>query len=201
MATRPYDQRLERLLATAARVFAAKGYHSTTMRDLARATGMSLAGMYHYVEGKDELLFSIQQRCFARVLEGASRAVEGGSDGVDRLERFIRHHVSFFAEHMDEMKVLSHEAESLTPARRAEITHLKRSYVSLLLRLLDALRADGGVRPDPRVAAYALFGMMNWIYNWYDRAGPITPDALAEQFTELYLHGVAPTSSSVTQGG
>lgn len=201
MATRPYDERLERLLTTAARVFAAKGYHSTTMRDLSRATGMSLAGMYHYVQGKDELLFLTQQRCFTRVLDGAERALAAGTDPVDRLERFIRHHIAFFARHMDEMKVLSHEADSLTPKRQAELSRLKRAYVSLLLRVLDELRADGGVPTDPRVAAYALFGMMNWIYNWYDRTGSITPAALAEQFIELYLHGVAPTPSSVTQGG
>lgn len=201
MATAPYDTRLERLLAAAARVFAAKGYHSTTMRDLARATGMSLAGMYHYVSGKDELLFLVQQRCFVQVLEGARRALAEATDTVERLEQFVRHHVTFFAQHMPEMKVLSHEAESLSPPRRAEINRLKRAYVDLLLELLEDVRTDGAVPADPRVAAYALFGMMNWIYTWYDPAKSISPDDLAGQFTRLYLHGVAPASTSVTQGG
>jgi len=68
---RPYDERLDHLLARAAKVFAERGYHSTTMRDLAAASGMSLAGMYYYVKGKEELLSLIEERCFTRVLDGA----------------------------------------------------------------------------------------------------------------------------------
>ena len=97
MTPKTYDQRLDGLLSTAAGVFAAKGYHPTTMRDLSRETGMSLAGMYHYVRGKDELLALVQERCFSQVLEGAQAAVEAARDPSDRLQRFIRHHVTFFA--------------------------------------------------------------------------------------------------------
>src|SRR5438309_686397 len=71
---RPYDERLDHFLSRAAKVFADQGYHSTTMRDLAAATDMSLAGMYYYVRGKEELLFRIQERCFMRGLAGAERA-------------------------------------------------------------------------------------------------------------------------------
>jgi len=193
MAPITYDERLERLLSTAAAVFAAKGFHPTTMRDLSRATGMSLAGMYYYVQGKEELLALIQERCFQRVLEGAQGAVAQARGAQARLESFIRHHVTYFAEHMDEMKVLSHEAEVLSPERQRPINQLKRHYVGLLLDLLgDAFPAPDG-RVDRRAAAYGLFGMMNWIYTWYDPDGAIAPDTLARQFTELFLHGVAPT--------
>ena len=72
---RPYDERLDHFLSRAAKVFADQGYHSTTMRDLAAATDMSLAGMYYYVRGKEELLFRIQERCFMRVLAGAESAL------------------------------------------------------------------------------------------------------------------------------
>src|ERR1041385_9407188 len=96
---RPYDERLDQFLSRAAKVFADQGYHSTTMRDLAAASGMSLAGMYYYVRGKEELLYRIQARCFTRVLAGAE-AVLGGLEDADpgeRLQAFIRHHVGFFA--------------------------------------------------------------------------------------------------------
>jgi AcrR family transcriptional regulator len=190
MPQHSYDERLERLLSTAAEVFAAKGYHSTTMRDLSRATGMSLAGMYYYVQGKDELLAMIQERCFQRVLEGAQEAVAAGAAPVDSLERLIRHHMTFFTEHMAEMKVLSHEADSLTDERQRPINQLKRQYVNLLVELLGEAVPDLGERMDRRVAALALFGMMNWIYTWYKPDGDVAPPALAEQFTELYLHGL-----------
>ena len=64
-----YDKKLEHILRTAARIFAEKSYHSTSMRDILRATGVSLAGLYHYCKSKEELLFLIQDHCFGRVLE------------------------------------------------------------------------------------------------------------------------------------
>ena len=87
---RPYDERLEHLLARAARVFADKGYHCTTMRDLAAASGMSLAGMYYYVRGKEDLLCLIQERCFTEVFAGATQALArlGDADPLERLDAF-----------------------------------------------------------------------------------------------------------------
>jgi TetR/AcrR family transcriptional regulator, cholesterol catabolism regulator len=184
---RPYDERLDHLLAQAARVFAEKGYHSTTMRDLATASGMSLAGMYYYTRGKEDLLALVQERCFTRVLAGAEAAVAVASDPADRLQAFIRHHVTFFARHMAEMKVLSHE-----PARG--VAAIKRRYVDLLERLLkDAAPDEKPV--DRSAAAYVLFGMMNWIYNWYDPAGEIDPRRLADLIAGIFLGGFVETPS------
>ncbi len=197
MVLTSYDQRREQLLHIAASVFAAKGYHCTTMRELARTTGMSLAGMYHYVAGKDELLYLIQQRSFSGVIAGAERAIASGTYPAERIERFIFHHVTFFARHMNEMKVLSHEAGSLSEQRIEGINALKRRYVDMLVGLLRQL--DPPIEDiDPRVAAYALFGMMNWIYTWYDPSGEVSPESLATQYTWLFLNGI---KSQVPHGG
>ncbi|HEY2825300.1 MAG TPA: TetR/AcrR family transcriptional regulator [Gemmatimonadales bacterium] len=189
MRTLPYDARLEHLLASAAKVFAAKGYHATTMRDLARASGMSLAGMYYYVRGMDELLYLIQDRCFTQVLGEAQAALDALDDPAERLREFIHHHITFFSQHRAEMKVLSHEAQSLSRARLTGITALKRRYVNLLLGLIEQAEPEAEL-PQRTAAAYALFGMMNWIYTWYDPAGPIAPPALAEQFAQIFLQGL-----------
>jgi TetR/AcrR family transcriptional regulator, cholesterol catabolism regulator len=196
---RPYDERLDHLLTQAARVFAERGYHPTTMRDLAARSGMSLAGMYYYVRGKEELLFLIQERCFTRVLDGAKAAVQGPDDPVERLQAFIRHHVGFFAAHMAEMKVLSHEANALTGDAKRRVNTIKRRYVDLLEGLLkDAAPEERPV--DRSAAAYALFGMMNWIYNWYDPAGELDPQRLAELLARLFLDGFVEARSTI-QGG
>src|ERR1700704_6449036 len=178
---RPSDGRLDHFLSRAAKVFADQGYHSTTMRDLAAATDMSLAGMYYYVRGKEELLFRIQERCFIRVLAGAERALEGLDDAEpgERLQAFVRHHVTFFAAHMAEMKVLSHEANSLTGDLKRRVNLVKRRYVDLLEGLLRETATDE-TPAERSAAAYILFGMMNWIYNWYDPAGALDPERLAD---------------------
>ena len=198
---RPYDERLDHFLSRAAKLFADQGYHSTTMRDLAAATDMSLAGMYYYVRGKEELLFRIQERCFMRVLAGAQRALValGDADPGERLQAFIQHHVTFFAAHMAEMKVLSHEATSLTGERQRKVNAIKRRYVDLLEGLLkDAAPEEPAL--ERSAASYMLFGMMNWIYNWYDPAGAIDPDRLAELIARTFIGGFAEARSTVHGG-
>lgn len=184
-----YDARRDRLLRTAARVFASHGFAGTSMRDLSREAAMSLAGMYYYVRGKDDLLFQIQKSCFERVAAGAVAAVRSEPSAEGRLAAFIRHHVTFFATHMDEMKVLAHEAESLTGPILEEVRRLKRGYVNQLLELLAALDGQAGDPPSRHVAAYTLFGMMNWIYTWYSPGGPVGAGELAETITRLFLNG------------
>ncbi len=196
---RPYDQRLEHLLNQAAKVFAEAGYHSTSMRDLAAASGMSLAGMYYYVRSKEDLLALIQERCFTGVLDGARACLEPLSDPQDRLQAFIRHHVTFFTAHMSEMKVLSHEANVLAGDPRRKVNQIKRRYVDLLESLLREAAPDE--RPvDRSAAAYALFGMMNWIYNWYDPAGEIDPERLAGLIARIFLGGFAEARTTVHGG-
>ena len=184
-----YDERRDQLLQAAARVFAEGGYDRTSMRDLSRASRMSLAGMYYYVKGKEDLLFQIQKSCFERVYAGGQAAVAREAQPEHRLEAFIRHHVTFFVGHMNEMKVLAHEAESLRGELLDEIRRLKRQYVNLLLELLAALDGQGGDPVQRHVAAYTLFGMMNWIYTWYRPGGAVGVDELATLITRLFLNG------------
>ena len=197
-----YEERLQHLLSSAAIVFADKGFHPTTMRDLAQSSGMSLAGMYYYVRSKDDLLHRIQDGVFAQVIAGARRVTSDASlPPEERLRRFIRHHVTFFAAHMAEMKVLSHEAGSLTGEHLDAINRLKRDYVGLLRGLLASVRRQAVSDAEVGVAAYALFGMMNWIYTWYDPDGPVGPDRLAEQLAEIALRGAAQASADATAYG
>lgn len=185
----PSDARLDHLLQTAARVFAQAGYHSTSMRDLAAASGMSLAGMYYYVRGKEEVLALVQERCFDRVMDGALAALRDLEEPVARLRAFVRHHVLFFVAHMAEMKVLSHEADSLTGPAAQGLRSRKKAYAALLGDLVGDLRPH----PAPReraVAAYAVFGMLNWIYTWYRPGGAVTPEELADQLAELALRSL-----------
>src|SRR5947209_5213656 len=88
-----HDQKLEFILRTAARIFAEKSYHSTSMRDISRATGMSLSGLYHYCKSKEELLFLIQDNCFGRVLERLEERLPEVVDPVSKLRIFIENHL------------------------------------------------------------------------------------------------------------
>jgi AcrR family transcriptional regulator len=189
-----YDQKLEFILRTAARIFAEKSYHSTSMRDISRATNVSLAGLYHYCKSKEELLFLIQDNCFGRVLERLEQRLEGVSDPVTKLGIFIENHLSFFAANMAEMKVLSHEAESLGGDLYTHVSTRKDKYTKLARQILrEVQETQQSQQPiDLTVATYALFGMMNWIYNWYDPQGKLNVSDLASNVMRLYVNGFVP---------
>lgn len=189
-----YDQKLEFILRTAARIFAEKNYHSTSMRDISRETNVSLAGLYHYCKSKEELLFLIQDNCFGRVLERLEQRLEGVEDPITKLGIFIENHLSFFAANMSEMKVLSHEAESLRGDLYTHVSTRKDKYTKLARQILREVQ-DAQQSKDPidlTVATYALFGMMNWIYNWYDPQGKLKVSDLAGNVMKLFLNGFVP---------
>ena len=186
-----YDQKLEFILRSAARIFAEKSYHSTSMRDISRATNVSLAGLYHYCKSKEELLFLIQDNCFGRVLERLEQRLLEVDDPVVKLGIFIENHLSFFAANMAEMKVLSHEAESLRGELYTHVSTRKDKYTKLARKILGEVRETQTNKPaiDLTVATYALFGMMNWIYNWYDPQGKLKVSELAQNLLQLFLNG------------
>jgi TetR/AcrR family transcriptional regulator, cholesterol catabolism regulator len=186
-----YDQKLEFILRNAARIFAEKNYHSTTMRDISRATNISLAGLYHYCKSKEELLFLIQDNCFGRVLERLEERLREVDEPSSKLRIFIENHLSFFAANMAEMKVLSHEADSLAGDLHTHVSTKKDKYTKLARRILKELQQEqaDGPQIDLTVATYALFGMMNWIYNWYDPHGKLKVSELVDNVTRLFFHG------------
>src|SRR6185295_6367927 len=154
-----YDQKLEHILRTSARIFAEKSYHSTSMRDISRETSVSLSGLYHYCKSKEELLFLIQDHCFGRVLERVEQRIKGIDDPLTKFHLFIENHLSFFAANMAEMKVLSHEAESLEGEMHAHVSTKKERYAKLARKILREIQKQtpGGAGADLTVATYALF--------------------------------------------
>jgi AcrR family transcriptional regulator len=187
-----YDQKLEFILRTSARIFAEKNYHSTSMRDIARATEVSLSGLYHYCKSKEELLFLIQDNCFGRVHERLEQRLTGVVEPEQKLRIFIENHLAFFAANMAEMKVLSHEADSLGGELHLRVSGKKEKYTKLARKILAELqqqRPKAEARIDLTVATYALFGMMNWIYNWYNPSGKLSVADLVDNVLRLYLGG------------
>jgi len=186
-----FDRKLEDILREAAGVFCALGYHQASMRDIARATGVSLAGLYYYSPSKKHLLYLIQRHAFEELLASARSALDLMVDPAERLRTFVRLHLQFFLEHPNEMKVLTHEEESLDHDLRREVKAIKKAYYQLCYHQVEALKqARNLVGLNTRLAVLSLLGMMNWIYTWYNPK--VDPDcvAMTELMTEIFLNGI-----------
>jgi AcrR family transcriptional regulator len=194
---RHYDEKLQQILKTSAKIFAEKGFHHTSVRDISRATKMSLSGLYYYFTTKDELLYLIQERCFVTLLQRWEQLDAPGSDVRGRIRAFAENHLGFFLHNMPEMKVMAHEDESLTGEFNDKILVLKRRYVKVIMDLIGELRErENDKNIDLRLATFALFGMMNWIYTWYQPKRDQPFPQLIEQMLRLYFFGLLKAGSA-----
>lgn len=191
-----HDRRFAEILDYATEVFADKGYEGASMRDLSRLSGISLAGLYYYFESKEKLLYFIQQHTFSTILERLRERLATSDDPETRIRLFVLNHVEYSVAKQKAMKVLSHEDDVLKDTYGAELSAIKREYYRMCVELVDALIRAEGRKPakgqviSTRPAVMGLFGMMNWLYTWYNPR--VDPDAgvLAREFSDLFLSGI-----------
>ena len=212
-----FDRRLAHILDCATEIFAEKGYEGASMRDLSRLSGISLAGLYYYFESKEKLLYFIQHHTFTTILERLREELAGESDAEQRVRIFIRNHIDYAVAKQKAMKVLSHEDDVLKGADGAELAAIKRDYYRICVGLVnDLARAEklktvgaetaghGGI--NTRTAVMGLFGMMNWLYTWYNPQVDSDAEALAREIGDIFLDGLrggatAPAKTAANTNG
>jgi AcrR family transcriptional regulator len=185
-----FDQRLAKILAHATEVFYEKGYEGASMRDLSRSSGMSLSGLYHYCESKEKLLYLIQKHTFSTIVERLRDRLDDVADPEQRIRAFILNHLEYFLANRKAMKVLSHEADALTNSFGSEIAAIKREYYRICVSLLDDFKHAKRLEFSSRMAVLSLFGMMNWIYTWYNPRVDANARELAREMSDIFLRGV-----------
>jgi TetR/AcrR family transcriptional regulator, cholesterol catabolism regulator len=196
------DHRQE-ILRTAARLFQQRGYDATSMNDVAAALKLSKGGLYHHFQSKDEILFEIMNHAMEITQERVINPVRGIADPDERLRALIRLHIEVVLSPRDrEITVMLHENHPLPPALRKRINSRKKDYVHFLENLMAEvqdksrkkdhtnLRQAGKNKVTPRAAAFALLGMINWIYQWYKPEGDLQTQNLIPQFTDLIFGGI-----------
>lgn len=187
-----YDERLNHILGAATAVIAQVGYQRASMRAVAKAAGVSLAGMYHYFDSKEKMLFLIQFRAFNSLLNNLREKLHGVDEPVEQLRVMIRAHIGYFAANMAALKTCSHELDSLSGEAYDETRRIRHEYYELT-RSIVARVAE--TRPsnnagDWHVATMSLFSMLNWLYRWYDPKQGRSPTVLAHQIADQFLYGI-----------
>ncbi len=190
------DSRQE-ILRTAARLFQQRGYDATSMNDVAAALKLSKGGLYHHFQSKDEILFEIMNHAMELTQERVINPVKAIAEPMPRLRALIRLHLEVVLSPRDrEITVMLHENHPLPPALRKRINSRKKEYIHFVEGLIaDVQKESQRTRPSkstvsPRAAAFALLGMINWIYQWYKPEGELQANNLIPQFTALVFGGI-----------
>jgi AcrR family transcriptional regulator len=188
------DSRQE-ILRTAARLFQQRGYDATSMNDVAAALKLSKGGLYHHFQSKDEILYEIMNHAMEITQERVLNPVRGIADPEERLRALIRLHIEVVLSPRDrEITVMLHENHPLPPALRKRINIRKKDYIhfleSLMSEVQEKAKNQTRGRVSPRAAAFALLGMINWIYQWYKPEGELQAQNLIPQFTDLIFGGI-----------
>jgi len=197
---RQQEQR-DRIIQAAAKFIAAHGYHGMSMRALAKATGKSLSTYYNYFSSKEDVLFVLQKEAFEALISIVNEALSGVSDPAVRLYLFILNHVRYFVDHPDVMRVLVHEAAALPARRRRAVRRVKEEYYRVGNEIVRALVEQGDAQAETEGrevedeielerATYSIFGMLNWVYGWYEPSRHGAPEEVARTIHGIALRGL-----------
>ena len=185
------DSRQE-ILRTAARLFQQQGYDATSMNDVAAALKLSKGGLYHHFQSKDEILFNLMNHAMDITQQRVIDGVRSIADPEERLRMLIRRHIEVVMSVRDrEITVMLHENHPLPPAMRRRINARKKDYVHFVESLISEVQHGRPSRGSvtPHAAAFALLGMINWIYQWYRPEGALDEESLVRQYTEVFFAG------------
>ncbi len=198
--TAKYDRKLVEILHAATAIFAEVGYDPASIRMVADRAGVSVPGLYYYVRSKEELLYLIQYRVFDDLVRRYDDDREqmlrtGGTAATPEalLRRFIHNHLTFVLADLPSLTVCTRELGRLGGAYLQQVEALQRRYFSQAFEIFQELCA-GREQVDPRSAALAMFGAINWVSTWYDPASDKSADELADEFATLFLGGVSPNN-------
>lgn len=198
-----YDTRRQQLVDIAARLYAANGYHATSVDDLVEASGLQRGGLYHYIEGKHDLLVAIHDRFIEPLLERARPVVESDDAPDAKLKQLARALMHVISTYQDHVTVFLNDWRAIKEGPEWQRIHdARREFEGIVESVLDEGRAQGAfdVR-DTRVATRAFLGMVNYTYQWYVPGGPLGPDELADELTSFFLTGISAKRSAKRANG
>jgi AcrR family transcriptional regulator len=185
LLTRPREAEL---LRVATRLFRTRGFHATSMQDLAEALGMNRGSLYHYIESKDDLLWSIVSGALDRLCDRVEPILDADEAPAVRLRRAIAEHLAFAAEHGDELSLVQIELRSLSEDRRHQIVARRDAYEARWRAAIHEGVAAGALRStDVRLTGIAILSACNWFTQWYREDGPLTVGEIASAFADLFV--------------
>lgn len=184
-------QKTKEIHRVIARLFAYRGYHSTSMREIARELGMNQSSLYHYFTSKEDILFKLMNDAIDDVLVTLEEICVSDLLPEDKLKRVLDSYIQSYAGDQERLILLVNEMNSLNEKYRLILVEKQRKYVQLIRSILNELVDEDKMKKvDPTVATFAFFGMVHYTIKWYHKDGPVTLEELAKLFVEIFTRGI-----------
>ena len=185
-------RRRDEMLAAAAELFYEHGYAATSTADIAERMGIQRGSVYYYFETKEGLLLELIEDVYRHALASLARVRATDDDAVAKLRALIADHVFAFTERLIPGAIVINESRSLSPENRDRLRRDAEAYEAGVVALIAEGQAAGLIRADldPRLAAMAVLGAVNWVHRWYRPSDPASPADIGRQFADLLLGGL-----------
>ncbi|MCB2050474.1 MAG: TetR family transcriptional regulator [Novosphingobium sp.] len=182
------------VLLAAVRMFNERGFHATSLDDVAASLGISKRTIYHYLANKDQVLLECVTIGLNQLLEAAAEASREPGTGRDRLAKFLRRYAEINMEDFGRCVIRTGE-ETLSPASIPQYRQLKRGIDNAMRERIAEAVADGSIAPvDVKIAAFTLAGALNWPARWHNPDGPMTREEISAAMVDLLMQGLLPSA-------
>ena len=190
----------EDVVRAAGRLFAARGYHGTSMRDVAREVGLLGSSLYSHIDSKEDLLVEVVEQGGALFSAAAERAIAAGGDGLTRLQALIVGHLDVVLDHIDEARTFLNQADALDDVHRRRVLAARDSYEAIYRDVLQLGVSDGSFRPDldPVTGAIMILSVLNAVERWYRPEGSLDRQRLGDLILSFCVAGLGRGNQGVT---
>lgn len=185
-------EREDQLLEAALHLFKEKGYHNTSMQDLADALDMQKGSLYYYIDSKEELLRHLLERATSFLALQIDEIYASDLAPADKLRWALANHGEAMMEHLDLVAVYLQEYRNLPPERLQEALAVRKHYERVLSQIVEDGILQGDFRPvNVKLAVFGVLGMLNWTVEWFSPQGEFSAQDVAANLADLALHGLA----------
>jgi AcrR family transcriptional regulator len=183
------SKRIMKIAGVASQLFGTKGYLETSMEDIASAAKVTKGGVYHYFRSKTEILYFICSTYVDLDLENLEQSLKGISKSADKIKFIIFRHIEHYATHEYAAKTLLNEAYCLPSKYFKQVKAREKQYFRIVTRVLSEYLGPRAQKDIVTALAFTLFGMVNWIYSWYDPRKSLKPKELSNLIFEIFTKG------------
>jgi len=186
------ESRADQLLETATLLFKEKGYHNTSMQDLADALGMQKGSLYYYIESKEDLLRELLEQATSILGAQIDEVYAADLTAAEKLRIALENHGRAIMDHLNLVTVYLQEYRSLPPERLKEVMTRRENYEQCLMQILQDGITSGEFRPvDVKMTVFGFLGMLNWTHQWFSQDGELSSEEIAVILADLAMNAVS----------